>query len=412
MMEFHRIVVGVDFSAASIAAARWATALAPRAEIVLVHVLPKPEAPPFLRPYLPPMLDVVTELAPSLYGGLRGVAELIDAGRTRIDMREGRPADGLAAAAAEVGADLVCLGRTRSRRGSARFGATTAQRLLARTGLSVLVVPAARDAQGTATERAAPPGRILAAVDGGAGGPHVTQAAWRLALASEARVDALHVLGPELHALARACRIADADAGSDSRALPPTGEPGRWLRVEEELLGVTRAWLEDQLQAAGAPPTRAGATVRVGDPGQEIVAFARTAGVGLIVAGRGDRADAPTVAPRTGAPPGGIGPPGSTTRLAIWAAPCPVLVLPAASAPQDPTPPPRRSARLRHLDAQRWATTLAERPSPGPPRPAAARRAVGRDADARARVRSVGGDCMTSVDTGGRSPRRAGERAG
>src|SRR3954452_1250042 len=117
-MQLRRVVVGVDFSAASLAAAQGVGGhLAPRAEGGLVHVLPEPEAPPFLRPRLPAMLDVVADVVPALHGGLRGLADLIGSDRTRIEMITGPPAEGLAAAAAEVNADLVCLGRTRSRRG-------------------------------------------------------------------------------------------------------------------------------------------------------------------------------------------------------------------------------------------------------------------------------------------------------
>ena len=49
-MKLRTVVVGVDFSAASLSAAQWVgTHLAPDAEIVLVHVLPEPEAPPSSR---------------------------------------------------------------------------------------------------------------------------------------------------------------------------------------------------------------------------------------------------------------------------------------------------------------------------------------------------------------------------
>ena len=45
-MELQRIVVGIDFSDASLAVARWvAKTLAPDAELLLVHVVPEPDAP-------------------------------------------------------------------------------------------------------------------------------------------------------------------------------------------------------------------------------------------------------------------------------------------------------------------------------------------------------------------------------
>jgi len=69
---FRRVVIGVDFSDASLAAARWAAMhLAPDAEVVLAHVLPEPVAPPYLQPHLPPAEEFSAALAPVYYGGLR-----------------------------------------------------------------------------------------------------------------------------------------------------------------------------------------------------------------------------------------------------------------------------------------------------------------------------------------------------
>jgi len=46
----HRVVVGVDFGSASLAAARWtARHLMPEAELVLVHVVEVPKVPAYLR---------------------------------------------------------------------------------------------------------------------------------------------------------------------------------------------------------------------------------------------------------------------------------------------------------------------------------------------------------------------------
>ena len=326
-MTFERIVVGGDFSAASLAAARWvATQLAPRAEVVLVHVLPEPEAAPFVRPYLPPMVDVVSDVVPALYGGLRGVADLTGVERTRIDILAGAPADGLALAAAEYGADLVCVGRTRSRRGGARFGATVAQRLLARTRVPVLVVPATLPS---------PPARILAALDGRSVAYGAAEAAWRVARAGGARLDALHVLGPELRGFVRAVRhAAPGDARDDTRRHLALDAASR-VRDEAHLFALTGEWIARHLETLGVPRARASAHVRVGDPGQEIVAFARASGADLIVIGRGDEGAA-------AARPAGRIPLGSTARLVTWVAPTPVLVVSPAALPsseEQPTGP-------------------------------------------------------------------------
>ncbi|NUR19426.1 MAG: universal stress protein, partial [Gemmatimonadaceae bacterium] len=64
-MRLARVMVAVDFSGPSLAAARWAAReLAPGAEIVLAHVIRAPEAPSFLRPFLPATLDLLADIAP------------------------------------------------------------------------------------------------------------------------------------------------------------------------------------------------------------------------------------------------------------------------------------------------------------------------------------------------------------
>jgi nucleotide-binding universal stress UspA family protein len=69
-LQLRKIVVGVDFTDASLAAARWAaTHFAPDAEIVLAHVVPSVRVPSFLRTHLPPPVDVAATTARSLYGG-------------------------------------------------------------------------------------------------------------------------------------------------------------------------------------------------------------------------------------------------------------------------------------------------------------------------------------------------------
>ena len=62
-MSFRRVVLGIDFSERSLAAARRVAAcLAPEAEIVLVHVLRRPDAPTFVQPFLEPMLQLAQRI--------------------------------------------------------------------------------------------------------------------------------------------------------------------------------------------------------------------------------------------------------------------------------------------------------------------------------------------------------------
>ncbi len=113
-MSYRRIVIGVDFATASLAAVRWtAAALGRRARLLLVHVTPDPRRPAFLQ-HEPPAADVL-HAAPSVYQGLRGLADLAGRDRSDVDIFIGNPADALALAAEEFDADLICVGKSRRR---------------------------------------------------------------------------------------------------------------------------------------------------------------------------------------------------------------------------------------------------------------------------------------------------------
>jgi nucleotide-binding universal stress UspA family protein len=331
-LELRKIVVGVDFTDASLAAARWAAVhFAPDADIVLVHVVPSVRVPSFARAHLPPAVDVAATAAQSLYGGLSGLADLVAGRRARAHVLPGEPAEALAFVAEEVGADVVCVGRGRRRRGSARFGATTPQRLLARTRVPTLVVPAGR---------LQTPDRVIVAVDERPGGKYLFAAACGLAAAFEAGVDALHVIEPELQHFVTAVTEVRDSAGEVriNRALDTRDDASdhlheSWLQVR------ARAWVDAMLDEAGPDGAWTAPVIRCGDAGQEIIRHAREHGTDLIVLGRGgDASDARTQ---------GRLPLGSTTRLVLWAAPCPVLVLPLDAPTPVPTPPDRERGHHR-----------------------------------------------------------------
>jgi len=259
-MHFNRVVIAVDFSAASLAAARWvAMQVAPRAELALVHVVSEPAAPSFVRPFLPPFEEAAAELAPALNGALKGLAGVVGSDRTTIKLLFGTPADALATFAHEFGADLISLGRRRRRRGAARFGDTTAQRLLARTRIPVLVVPTARPTL---------PARVLVAVDEQPDTIVQLRAAWGMARTYEAALEVLHVLAPELPRLV-ALGLAQSDTGK--------------ARLES----LTHDWLASQVRQAGEDMRRVTLHVRVGDPGEQIVKLVHATGADLVLVGRG-----------------------------------------------------------------------------------------------------------------------------
>jgi nucleotide-binding universal stress UspA family protein len=356
-MQFNKVVVAVDFSAASLAAARWvAMQLAPRAEVVLVHVVREPATPSFVRPHLPPFSEIVAELTPALHGALRGLAGVIGSARTSVKLLMGTPADALATFGRETGADLICLGRRQRRRGAARFGHTTAQRLLAQTRMPVLVVPTARPTL---------PARILVPIDDEPGCCTDLREAWGLAQTCEAALEILHVLAPELPRLV-SLGLADRPAsvltevhtrtpirvealdspGDVDDPVNHQGPADLYLRGKARLELLTHEWLASQMRQVSHSARRVASHVRVGDPGEQIVRFMHAAGVDLVTIGRG-RGDTIANASVKSAEIFSLG---STSRLVLWASPCPVLVLPPTPQPAEPEPSPRSEKRRLHLD--------------------------------------------------------------
>jgi nucleotide-binding universal stress UspA family protein len=201
---------------------------------------------------------------------------------------------------------MICVGRGRQRRGSARFGGTTSQRLLARSHLPTLITPAGP---------LAAPSVVLAAVTEGAGTRRMLAVATGVAAALAAHLDTLHVIERELLE-----HVASQDMFRASESAPygawvsPDG-PGAWLRRRAQ------EWIVAELHAAGVGPHGASASVQSGDAGQQILRRANDVRAGVIVIGRGGSPAAFVTTDRV--------PVGSTARMVAWASPCPVLIVPA-----------------------------------------------------------------------------------
>ena len=137
-----RIVVGVDFSEVSLAAAQWVGRhLARDAALTLVHVIEPPPAPNVLRLRSARMPDPESRLRArieSLRGALHGLSGVVGGTDTRVEVRVGDPALQLAAYADLVEADLVVIGGKAVSRAAPRHETATTDRLLrqlARPGL-------------------------------------------------------------------------------------------------------------------------------------------------------------------------------------------------------------------------------------------------------------------------------------
>jgi nucleotide-binding universal stress UspA family protein len=312
-MQLRKIVIGIDFSDASLAGARWvADHLGAKAELLLVHVVPLPRPPIYLHEHIASTIDQRSTLVPRLYTALRGFADLLGHDRVRVGIRTGVPWSAIARVADEVKADLICVGRGNKRQGSSRFGATTPQRLLGVSRVPVLVIP-----QGVVAK----PSRVLAALSGRPGGEGVMPVAKSLASAWRSRLEAIHVVEADVRQDSR----ISIDASRTHLIGTRSADDGRSIGIdaldESALRTLAGKWVASTISGAGA---MAGdePSIRIGDAGQELITTARDGeGLSVIVMGRvGESVAVPPLRAQYRC--------GSTTRMVLWAAPGPVLVLP------------------------------------------------------------------------------------
>jgi nucleotide-binding universal stress UspA family protein len=250
----HRVVMGVDFGSASLAAARWtAHHLVPEAELVLVHVVEVPKVPAYLRGVAFAADRMANRATAMMRIALTALGDAIGSVRCAIEVRSGRPAEQLHSVAEEHEADLLVVGRAgRHTRGVKQLGSTV-ERLLRRSRIPVLV------AGGTL---AAAPRRILAAVDEGELARDVLEWARRMAARadpeSSGAVTALHVTSD---ALSEYLGVRGGDAAAVT-----------WLKAR-----VTECSLDSATTEIAVAP---------GDPRHQILVAADAFDSDLIVVGR------------------------------------------------------------------------------------------------------------------------------
>lgn len=337
-MQFKKIIIGIDFSDASLAGARWvANHLAPKADLLLVHVVPLPRPPIYLHEHIGPTIDQRSTLVPRLYTALRGFADLLGYDRVRVGIRTGVPWSALARVADEVNADLICVGRGNKRQGSSRFGATTPQRLLGVSRVPVLVIP-----HRVVTK----PIRVLAALSGRPGGERVMPVAEWLASEWGSRLEPIHVVEADVRQDSRisagatdATHLTGTESADGERSIGIDALDERALRM------LASKWVASTISGAGATVPDASSIsdkpwIRIGDAGQELITMARDErGPSVIVMGRiGESLAVPPLHGQYRC--------GSTTRMVLWAAPGPVFVLPLESGEPHVLPFERQARRL------------------------------------------------------------------
>jgi len=292
-MKTDRILVGLDFGAASIAAARWTKEwFAPDAEFILAHVIEPPDRPHFARDKLPP--EEMLEATAREYAGarLREINSYFSSQPMRCEIRVGKPHEELATLATRTEADLIVIGPHGGRPHTSKFLGTTAERVVRSSPVPVLV--ATSPPRGT-------PRRILVPVDDCEITDHIIAAARQLATRFRAEITLLHVWSNAVYSHVASMSYAHAHNEADAEH-----------EIDEELASTAKHWLTHAAKAGGDEHITA--TVTYGKPGDATIDMADAMHADLIVLGRNSTG---VVAPAFL---------GSTIETVLHDARCPVLV--------------------------------------------------------------------------------------
>jgi nucleotide-binding universal stress UspA family protein len=291
--KLELIAIAIDFGAPSLDAARWvARTFAPDAELILIHTLDVASAaPPGVRK---PSADVVARARASAETRLREIAGELGERAIRIEVREDRPAPGIAAIAEATGADLIVVGPHGGRESIPGIG-STAERLIRMSSIPVLLVASPR----TRALR-----NLLCPIDDVDLTPAVLHWADLFATRRGARVSIMHVLD---------ARWRDV-AGWESASTRPDVPGQSSYPTFGDYIGATEAWLATASREL-TDNSRIEVITSVGIPGDEIRGTARRLDADLIVMGRRGRE---RVIP---------GVMGSTASMVLRDSPCPVLIV-------------------------------------------------------------------------------------
>jgi nucleotide-binding universal stress UspA family protein len=295
---FGRAVAAIDFSSASLGAARWATTyVAPRSEVIVAHIIAAPRPSTDDGHIDSSALRARLRDVPALRGGLGGFAATLDASTARTIVRVGQVSHWLSVLARETNASLVILGRRSDAHRRGIGEPSVLERTARRTRASVLMVP-----EGTT----APPHHIIVAVDRSAIAERALIRAYALARRIACPFTVLHVVSPTVEEYDRVIRSSRVRPIRTSAAKPTDAQPAS--------AHFAATWISNTLRRTGVDEDRR-IRVAIGDPAREIIATAEQHEAPLIVVGkRGD----------DGAPEGATG---SVARELLARAPFPVLAV-------------------------------------------------------------------------------------
>lgn len=296
-MKVEKVVIGIDFSPASVDAARWVSRyFAPGAELVLAHVISLPALPPIVRGKFPRrelLTDTVREGAEKR---LREISLSLSASRVWLEIREGDPVETIIKLADDFSAELMVVGARGERAGVREGLGSTADHLVRASTRPVLLVTEPRQTT---------PRHILVPLEKPDHSPTALRWAGALSQQLDARVTTIHVTtggiaSGALNALAVVSGTPPVDANMFTAA--DAREP--WFAAAV---------------AAGVPREQADIEIVPGDPTREILAAAKRLATDLIVIARPATGNFRRVVL------------GSVVEGVLRDASCPVLVVPESS---------------------------------------------------------------------------------
>jgi nucleotide-binding universal stress UspA family protein len=259
MVELRRILVGVDFGVASMAAAQWtARHLGTDAELVLAHVVDLPRMPVFLHGLLPDTEELETNARARAEPRLRELARVTGAPRVWSELRFGAPADTLSELAREYEADLIVVGEHGRPGGSAPAVGSTTERLVRIAPAPVLVARELTDL---------PPRALLASLDATPSAARILGWSRLFQQRFDASVTACYAVDL-VRAYGRVRTVSAATRAAD---------------LESDIRTQAATWIGERLRDAGFAPDGAEIRVLFGDPRAVIPGAAERAGADLVI---------------------------------------------------------------------------------------------------------------------------------
>lgn len=294
-MSHRKIVVGMDFSDAAIAAAKWtSTWFAPGTDLVLVHAIELPHRPIFATDAMPSSEVIKGAALDFATSRMEELASSLSAKSIQQEIRPGKPTDVIHQVVFDVGADLVVIGPHGMRPHTAGLLGSVADRIVRLSPVSVLVAT---------NPRQRTPTRILVAVDDSRMTQTVLAQARLLAESFDAKVTLLHAWSDSVYSHVASMSYATA-----------RGEENAQREIREEITNDGTRWLET-LARTGLSGDRVNVVVTHGNAGDQTLTIADRVDPDLIILGR--RGSGLVAAALLG----------STLGTVVRGARCPVLVV-------------------------------------------------------------------------------------